>query len=240
MQRTITEVAASARSLKQAGSTELRDLVYVEFEGGIWHLGQVQQHESDAKFALFFHDNTQEIIDFGAEQVVSAIERGGSSSGLAVKSNVGRAGADMAMSKPPPAPAKPHLGRPHPLVRLRLGANRGSGSRLDQLIKTEPTEPKEQNGTASVFSEVAVWREIIDLEFEPIQCAQEECSLCLEPLLHGVVKVEPVTGEGEWVMRTECKHHFHRTCLQQWMGKCRPQEQSCPICRQNLPSSACR
>ena len=91
---------------------------------------------------------------------------------------------------------------------------------------------------ASVSSEVAVWREMIDLEFEPIQCVQEECSLCLEPLLHGVVKVEPATGEGEWVMRTECKHHFHRSCLQQWMGKCLPQEQSCPICRQNLPSSA--
>ena len=240
VQRTITEVAANARQLKQAASAEPSDLVYVEFEGGIWHLGRVQRHESDTKLAVFFHDNTQEIIDFEAEQVVSAMERGAISSGLAVRSNIGRAGADEAMSEPPCTAAKPHLGRPHPLVRLRLGANRGSCSRLDQLIKTEPTEPKEQNGNASVFSEVAVWRETIDLEFVPIQRVQEECSLCLEPLLHGVVKVEPVTGEREWVMRTECKHHFHQSCLQQWMGKCQPQEQSCPICRQNLPSGVRR
>ena len=206
----------------------------MEFEGGIWHLGRVQRHDSDAKLAVYFHDDIHEVIDFGAEQVVTAVGRGNISSGPAVMSNVRQAGVNKPMSESPPAAAKPDLGRPHPLVRLRLGAHRGSCSRLDQMIKKEPTRPKEHPEMASVCSEVAVCREIINLEFEPVQSEQEECSLCFETLLHGVVKVEPATEQGEWVMRTECRHHFHCSCLQQWMHKCLPEEQSCPICRQKL------
>ena len=144
LQRKITEDEANARSPKQAASTELSDLVYVEFDGGIWHLGQVQQHVSDAKLAVLFRDNIQEIIDFESEKVVSAMERGAVPSGLVVSGNMEQAGPDTPSSEPPSAPAKPYLGRPHPLVRLRL-SSRGSWSRLDQPIETEPAEPKQPN-----------------------------------------------------------------------------------------------
>ena len=96
---------------------------------------------------------------------------------------------------------------------------------MHQQIKEEPAKPKED-------PDVSVLRWIVDLEFAPTECSEEECSLCLEEMKFGVVKLE---GEKEeWVMKTACGHHFHRSCLHKWLHKCSPQDRSCPMCRAGM------
>ena len=61
--------------------------------------------------------------------------------------SAGATGYNSVMGKPPSIASKPdggdkRVGRPHPLVRLRLGQRQRS-YRLDQPIQTEPGEPKE-------------------------------------------------------------------------------------------------
>ena len=48
-----------------------------------------------------------------------------------------------------------------------------------------------------------------------------DCSICLEALN---------SSSEECVTTSECHHHFHLTCLNQWVRK----SQTCPLCRQNL------
>ena len=51
---------------------ESGNLVYVEFEGGEWHLGSVNEREKAFKFSVSFHDGETAVVDFAVEQHRSA------------------------------------------------------------------------------------------------------------------------------------------------------------------------
>lgn len=53
----------------------------------------------------------------------------------------------------------------------------------------------------------------------------DECSLCFEEML------DLHRDEG---LITPCRHHFHRSCLLDWIQQCAPQVPSCPICRRDI------
>merc|ERR1712071_86813 len=51
---------------------------------------------------------------------------------------------------------------------------------------------------------------------------ESECCICMEDFT-----------SGDYIVMTECKHVFHRSCCQEWLL----QSSTCPVCRTDIPTA---
>ena len=75
-QKTISTQSASALPTKAAADIVPHDLVYVEFDGGTWHLGRIHGRHSASELEVHFHDGDVATVDFTAEKHCMALEEG--------------------------------------------------------------------------------------------------------------------------------------------------------------------
>ena len=67
-QETISSSLAHEHPKKAADDIHPGDLVYVEFDGDLWHLGRVLGCCSSSELEVEFHDGEVATVDFAAER----------------------------------------------------------------------------------------------------------------------------------------------------------------------------
>uniref|UniRef100_A0A5B7A6A7 RING-type E3 ubiquitin transferase n=1 Tax=Davidia involucrata TaxID=16924 RepID=A0A5B7A6A7_DAVIN len=166
------------------------------------------------------------------------------STGLLVDTNLETAFLDTYRPPPAPMPYDANLGGP-----LTPSGNREScGNKCDAAVQTTNTESVEQTNTGNTLetsskdlkesdckvqteAELALSKELeVELEksgelkksSEPLVSALDEedvCPTCLEEYDAENPK-----------MITKCEHHFHLSCILEWMER----SDTCPVCDQEM------
>ena len=108
------------------------------------------------------------------------------------------------------------LQTPPSLTRTRRAASASAQRRRRTTLEAD----EEENGGAAVASGQAA----AAAPSSAGEDAEEECAICLEPLLGGEVYVGP-----------QCGHGFHRACLISCRAANAAQAGRCPLCRAAMP-----
>ncbi|XP_071702874.1 brassinosteroid-responsive RING protein 1-like [Rutidosis leptorrhynchoides] len=98
----------------------------------------------------------------------------------------------------------------------------GLGDFLEPEFSTDPTRPESSIQCQSVSA--LLMRELLPVvKYSDLVDAPESCAVCLYEF----------NGGDEIRQLTNCRHIFHRSCLDRWMDH---DQKTCPLCRTPLIS----
>lgn len=66
-----------------------------------------------------------------------------------------------------------------------------------------------------------------------VAVAEEECAICLQPLIDELDSWKATAAGGKIVQVNNCSHKFHTECLKCW----EKENRACPLCRQSFKKS---
>ena len=75
LQRTITPAQAQRMSTKASSAIVRGEMLYVEYEGDVWHLAHVLRRKGGTRFELVFHDGEEADVDLASEKHCMAEKR---------------------------------------------------------------------------------------------------------------------------------------------------------------------